>query len=355
MADSDQSEKTEEPSQHKLDEAKKKGSVSKSLDLNSFVVLLSLLVLMMAAGQSSVNQLSALCHRILSMAGHVSFDLQHLSHLFGDITREGFLIITPIVATVTIMGIASSIMQTGLIFTFEPLKPDLNKMNPVDGIKKLFSIRLLFETVKSLLKLVVFGGIVCYFVLALLPELFALLGIAPRHYFPLFFEYATSLIFGLLAAFAVIALIDLIFSRHDFLKKMRMSKHEVKEEYKRREGDPHVKSKRKDIQNELRKKSNAASKVPNADVVVTNPTHLAILLKYDRQTMKAPVILGKASGSQVEKIKQMAWQYRVPVMEQKSLARFLFRKGTTDGPIPPESYVDVARIFRHVYQQKAVM
>ena len=244
-------------------------------------------------------------------------------------------------------------VQTGPIFSFFPLKPDLKKLNPTEGFKRVFSLKILFEGIKSSFKILALA-LTLYLVLrSIMPTL---LGLAQSDYriFPLVvLEEVIRVLRWCLVALLPIFLIDLIYVRRDFLKKMMMSRREVKDEYKQREGDPRIRSKIRELQKEARKRSKSLRNVKDADVLITNPTRLAIAIRYNREEMAAPTIVAKGAGQLAKLMKGMALRHQVPVVENKKLARALFRKSVIDSQVPEEFYPPVARLLTWVYTQRA--
>ena len=355
MADSkpDPSEQTEEATPFKLQDAREKGSVSKSMEVNSFLLMLAALLFLVAAGKAFVDATLALCARIFRSAGRLSFDLPQLLVTGSDWGISGVGILAPLVALLVIVGILATFVQTGPVFSFHPIKPDIERINPVTGFKRIFSIRLLYETLKTLLKLGLFGVVLYLTLQGMVKPLLGLYGRDHHSYIGFFNDLSASLIFRLLIVAAVIAAIDLLYSRWDFLKKMRMSRKELKDEYKRREGDPAIRQKRKALERELRKRSQTLANVPEADLVITNPTRFAVVLKYDRGTMIAPTLVGKGAGEMARLIREKAYQHRVPVIHSPQLARRIFKTCQMDAVIPQENYVAVARLFRQAYRMRA--
>lgn len=355
MADSqpDKSEQTEEATPFKLQDAREKGSVSKSTEVNSFLLMLAALIFLMAAGKGFVDATLALSARIFRSAGKLQFDLPQLLLAGSDWGLSGVGILAPLVSLLVIVGILSTFVQTGPVFSFHPIKPDIQRINPVTGFKRIFSIRLLYETLKTFVKLGLFGVVLYVTLSDMIKPMLGLYGRDHHSFVDFFNGLAESLIFRLLVVAAVIAAIDMLYSRWDFLKKMRMSRKELKDEYKRREGDPAIRQKRKSLERELRKRSQTLANVPEADLVITNPTRFAVVLKYDRNSMIAPTLVGKGAGEMARLIREKAYQHRVPVIQSPQLARSIFKTCQMDAVIPQENYVAVARLFRQAYRMRA--
>jgi flagellar biosynthetic protein FlhB len=334
MADNepDKSEKTETATPFKVEEARKKGSVAKSMEVNSFMMLAAGLLFLVAAGKHFVDSALELCASMLNRAGQVNFELTY------------FMII--------IVGVLSTLIQIGGIFSFTAIKPDINRINPVQGAKKFFTIKLLYESFKSILKLILFSA-VTYFTLADFVR--PMMALYQRHhgsYVQYFSDHSADLIFRLLIIMAFVAIVDWLFTRWEYQQNLKMTRKELKDETKRHEGDPKVRQKRKELERELRQRSETLANLPEADLVITNPTRFAVLLKYDRNTMIAPIVTGKGAGDMAKLIREKAYRMGVPVIQSPRLARRLFTRTKINGAVPEENYVAVAKVLKQAYQMR---
>ncbi|MGH8631080.1 MAG: flagellar biosynthesis protein FlhB [Burkholderiales bacterium] len=346
-------ERSEPATPFKLEEARKQGQVAKSMELNSLVVLSLVLLATLSFGTWGMKQTMALSARLFTEVGRAHLSPRYLFGLYEWAFDAVVYILSPLVLLAMIGGIVSGLMQTGPVFSFKPLKPDFKRLNPVEGFKRLFSMRALFEAGKSILKLAVIGVIGYLTLRAFIPDLTGLLQRSPASYPQFLVEHGSVLLFFLLLGFIAIALLDLSFTRWDYLKKMRMSRRELKEEHKRREGDPQVRAKRRELQRALRKKTASTSRVKDADVLITNPTHLAVALEYRRGEMVAPRVISKGAGDIALKMRELAFRHRVPVVEDPPLARRLFRTVELDQFIPEEAYPLVAGVLRGILKARA--
>ena len=344
MAEQEQN-RSEPATPFKLREAKKRGSVAKSLEFNSFVILAGFLGLLFFLGWDMVRGQLAINQGLLSNAHTYSFELSNLLHWIGGMSFSALSLLAPLFVMLLIVGPLSNILQTGPIFTFFPLKPDWDRINPASGFKRLFSVKLLFEAIKTVIKMLIFGLVLYISIQHLLTPLLGYLYIDPINYTRLGLDLMTGLMFKLLMVIGIIAIIDMAFTRWDFLNKMKMSRRELNEEIKRREGDPRIRAKIRELQREALKRSKALRKLPEADVLITNPTHLAIALKYQRGVMIAPEIIAKGAGEFALKMRQVAHLHGIPILENKPLAQKLFRTAGLDEKIPENLYEEVARVF----------
>lgn len=355
MADSepDKSEKTEPASPFKLDEARKKGSVAKSTEVNTMMAVFAGLIFLIAAGGVFIDNTLQLSAKMLSRAGQVNFELRQFLDTTSDWAQEGVGILAPLLSMVVIVGVVATFVQIGPIFTFTPIKPDFKRLNPIAGFKRVFSIKLLFESAKSILKLMLFALVMYLTLDSLVEHMLGLYAQSHGKFTDIFTAHAASLIFRLLCVIALIAIIDFLFTRWDYAKNLRMTRKEVKDEAKRREGDPAVRQKRRELERELRKRSESVANVPKADLVITNPTRYAVLLKYDRYSMVAPVVTGKGAGETARLIREAAYKHRIPVISAPSLTRQLFRRCDVYGAVEHKHFAVVARLFRQAYAIKA--
>ena len=353
MAEDTAQERSEPATPFKLEEARKRGQVTKSVELNSLVVLSIALLATLSAGSWGFQRTLAISASLFNEAGRATLTPRYLFGLFEWVGEGVAALLAPLVLLVMIGGILAGLLQTGPVFSFHPLKPDFKRLNPVEGFKRLFSMRAVFEAVKSIVKLALLGVITWLVLVAFLPDLTGLLQRSPGTYAAFVIEHGALLLFFLVLGFLAVTLADLAFTRWDFLKKMRMSRRELREEHKRREGDPHVLAKRRELQRAMRKKVASVAKVKDADVLITNPTHLAVALQYTRGQMPAPRLIAKGADEVAAKMRELAFRHRVPVVEDPPLARRLFRSVDLDGYIPEDTYPLVAAVLRGVLKARA--
>ncbi|HEX5513585.1 MAG TPA: EscU/YscU/HrcU family type III secretion system export apparatus switch protein [Gammaproteobacteria bacterium] len=338
-------DKSEEPTPSKLREARKRGQVAKSTDVNAVSILFAGFVCIELFGDWMLRYSASIGHHLLLSAGAIDFEVARLLAWLAELSARTFFLISPLLVAALFAGILANIFQTGPILSFQPIKPDFKRINPAEGFKRLFSKRTLFDAGKTLLKVVAFSGIAYALLANLMPLLLSLFDVPAVRYPAFLLEVVTDLLGKLLIAAAAIAVLDLVFARRDFLGRMRMSRREVKEEVKRQEGDPLVRAKIQQLQRELRQKARGVGRVKDADVVIINPTHFAVALKYDRRDMDAPEVLARGAGKIAARMIAVAKRYRVPVIQHRSLAQLLYWKGAEDAPIPEAAYERVAHIM----------
>lgn len=354
MAEQDEQGKNEPATPFKREEARGRGFVAKSMEVNSFVILVSVIAVIVFAGDRMTQAQMQIGRVILDGAGRAGGDFSDVLTLVDGALVGTLKVIAPLLIVVLIAGVLSNILQTGPVFSFFPLKPDFDRVNPATGLKRIFSLRLIIETVKSLIKIVLFS-LVAYFVIkSFLPTLISLMHIEAGAHTKIFLDMAAELGFKLAIVAMIIALFDLGYSQWDYAKNLMMSRHEIKEEIKRREGDPRIKARIKELQREMGKRSKSLSRVKDADVLITNPTHLAIALQYRRGEMVAPRVMAKGAGELAQKMNHMARLHRVPTFRNEKLARHLFKSVDIESEIPEAYYAEVAKILAWAYAAKGV-
>ena len=276
----------------------------------------------------------ALCVFINSIDG---FDILALSFAAPVVVREWGL--TP--------------EQTGLVFSTHPLKPDFTRLNPAAGFKRVFNSRMLYEAAKTFIKVMLLAAVVYVCLRRAAPALMSL-QMMDVHAHPAWLaKQVLRMALAVLALLAFIAIIDLAFVKFDFAKRMRMSRREIREEVKRRDGDPKVKAKIRELQREAARRGSSLKRVPDADVLITNPTHLSVAVKYERGKAAAPQVIAKGSGDMALRMREKARQHGVPIIENRPLAQLLFRQSPIDSLVPPETYPAVARLLKWAYRQRA--
>ena len=348
----DKSQQTEDASDKRLEDARKKGQVPNSREPStaiSFLLLASLSVTGMGAWMAGRTE--NLLESYLSGSITVDMTPEGMQNLLIDIAIEIALLVLPIAIPMVLIGMLAVFMVTGPVFTFETLQPKLEKINPIKGLERLFSTRSLAEFIKSILKLSLISFI-CWFVVS---DLFYPAIQSTRKSVGdivlLMVDGSMSIVALVAFFFFAIALADVIYQRWEHAKSLRMSMKELRDEYKESEGDPHLKAKIRQIQMEQAQNRMMAD-VPKADVVITNPTHFAVALKYDAASGGAPKVVAKGKDQIAQKIKALAKESGVPIRENKLLARSLFRDVEIGHEIPETLFEAVAVILAEVFKMK---
>lgn len=345
-------DRTEEATQFKLREARRRGQVIKSPEVNSLVILSGALLVTSAFGAWMINGVLKLSHDVFELIGKTELTIPYVIETLHGLGLKVLFLLSPLLVMTVIAGILSNFLQTGPVFTFHPLKPDWSKLNPARGWKRMFSMRSLYDGLKTIIKFSVLFGVLYGVVMHLLPNMLSLLQRSMSAYPSVLLQIATSALLALLVVFALLAFGDAAYSRWEYRKKMRMSKREVREETRRHEGDPKIRARRRDLLLGMRKNVRSISSIPGSDILITNPTHFAIALKFDRATMHAPKVVSKGAGDLAKRMRQLAYRYNVPVVESPALARRMFREVKLDGFVPEDTYAQVATLMRPIFEAR---
>jgi flagellar biosynthetic protein FlhB len=349
--DTDNDAKTEEPSAKKLSDARAKGDVAKSADIPQLASLLGAVCVVLMAGGWLTRDLSAALTPFLAHAGQM--DLSSGGAVV--IARQAILAAMPplvlVMLTTALFGFVAHVAQTGFMLTPEKIKPDMSKLDLIKGMGRLFGVDGLVQFAKSALKFIV-TGIIAYFVLK--PhtgEVINMVGMDPAAMIPVSMKLATKLFFAVILLLVVTSGFDWFWQRQRFMKRMRMTLQEVKDEYKQSDGDPYIKAKRRQIQMQ-RSRQRMIQAVPKATVVVMNPTHFAVALKYEAGETPAPLCVAKGMDDLALKIRAVAEEHGVPVLEDPPLARALYAAVEIDEEIPAEHFEAVAKVIGFIMNGK---
>lgn len=343
-ASNDSGDKTEKPTPKKLEDARKKGQVARSKEFSSALTLLGVTLVIAFLSSFTINTakdifqyfLGSNLSYTLSEGSIVKIIIKSLIYIFS--------MVMPIAITVMAFGVMGSIAQVGFLHTGEPLKPQFSKINPISGFKRMFSIRSVVDLIKNLAIVSVIGYIGYSYIK---DSYYVIINIGNYKFSAIIYELI-NLIKGIFVkvtiAMIVIGAIDFLYQKYQHTKDLKMTKQEIKEEYKQQEGDPQIKGKRKQKQREMSMRRMMQA-VPNATVVITNPTHIAVALKYDENSGRAPILVAKGSENIALKIKELALENKVPIIENKPLARLIYKEVELDREIPMDMYKAVAEIL----------
>ncbi|HXI09529.1 MAG TPA: flagellar biosynthesis protein FlhB [Thermodesulfobacteriota bacterium] len=350
MAEQEQ-DKTEQPTSRRREQARQDGNFAVSKEVSTLFVIMGGLVVLYFCGLWIVTGASDFMRESFSRTFGGELTVKDLSGLFSHITFKFFLVMAPVLL-IPVFGAASYIFQNGFSLSEKPITPDFKKINPISGAKKLFSLNSVAELVKSVLKVGILGYVVYVNVArewTTMPHLIEMETVSSLSYIA---RVSVTIMTKTVWVLVLIALIDYVYQRWNFEKGLRMTKEEVREEMKDTEGDPNVKARIKSIQRELARKR-MMQDVPTADVVVTNPTHLAVALKYDKAKADAPIVVAKGADLIAEKIREIAKKHRVPLVENKPLARTLFKSVEVGKEVPVSLYKAVAEVLAYVYRLRS--
>lgn len=349
MAEESDLEKTEQPTPRRLEQAREEGQVPQSRELSTFFVLISGAIgLWMMGGWISRRLTDTLRHGF-SFERAAAFDTQRMLDTFNTVFTEVLLTILPLFGVLVVAALAAPIVLGGFVFSTKVLALKPERMNPLKGFGRMFSVHGLAELVKSVLKALVIGSLGVFAVWREREAVFALMAQPLQLAIPRFFETLLFAALLIILGLAIIAMIDVPFQLWQYHRRLRMTREEVKREHKEQEGDPHVKARIRSLQREMARRR-MMSEVPKADVVVTNPTHFAVALKYDSERMGAPVVIAKGRGDIALKIREIAAEHKVPLLEAPPLARALHKHCELGEAIPAQLYTAVAEVMAYVYQ-----
>ena len=351
MAEEFSGEKSEQATPRRREEARKKGQVAKSREIPSVLVLMTGLLVLFLIGRQLTNRLANFTAQMLSRAGTLPITPSSVQALGQEMVTFLLAALAPLLLAVLAMAVLANYVQVGTLFAVELIKPDFSKINIFKGLKRLFSIQSWVEMLKSMLKLVIIGY-VAYSTIA--GEVKDIVPLTDQE-LPSIFSYISRVSFNIFIkstlVMALLAGLDYLFQRFQHEKKLRMTHQEIKEEFKQTEGDPLIKSRVRSLQREMARRRMMAE-VPKADVIITNPTHLAVAVTYRNGEMVAPQVSAKGANFLAEKIKEIARSHEIPILENKPLAQALFKTVDLGQMIPPSLYQVVAEVLAYVYRLK---
>ncbi|MBD2845272.1 flagellar biosynthesis protein FlhB [Paenibacillus sp. IB182496] len=344
-------EKTEKATPKKKQESRKKGEVAKSMDVPAAAILFFTFLSFLLLGGFYKTHLLSLFGNALEDMLTMQLSAGNVHRLFSDIVLQWLLLIAPFFLITIIIGIVGNYVQIGMLFTGEPLKMKLSKLDPIKGAKNIFSTRALVEFAKSILKLIVVGLIVAWTLWNEHERILALSSLSIEQIFS--FAASLTLRLGLLIGglLIVLSVLDYIYQKYEYEKKLRMSKQDIKDEFKKTEGNPLIKSRIRERQRKMALQR-MMQEVPKADVIITNPTHFAVALQYDGTKMEAPVVLAKGMDYIALRIKEIAKEHDIVTMENKPLARALYERAEIGDAVPTDLFQAVAEVLAYVYKLK---
>lgn len=344
-------EKTEKATPKKIKEAREKGQVLQSKEVNSAFVLLGAFLALNILSRYLANSIQSFTLYIYNEYLNVNylFSVQNINRVIIIVFLNFFKMALPIGIICLLIGVISSYMQVGYLFTTKTLTIKLSKLNPLEGFKRLFSMKALVELIKSIIKIILIGYVVYSYVIKQLNNIFSTMMMDIENIIDILRSITINLAFRAGITLLFIAVLDYYYQKYDYDKNLKMSKQEIKEEFKQMEGNPQIKSKIKEKQRQIAMRR-MMQEVPKADVIITNPTHYAIALQYDPKLSLAPTVLAKGQDLIAQNIKRVATENNLPIVENKLLARTLYDTVEIGEAIPPELYQAVAEILAYVYQ-----
>ena len=344
----DDAEKTEEPTDKKIEDARKEGNVPKSQDASGVVTLFVAILALLMLFPFMAKHMVLLFKYYFSLVG-MPLDKASMLDIAIVTIKEFLLIVMPLAIAVAVAGVIAAVSQFGFLFTTDAIAPKFNKLNPISGMKNLFSLKKLIEGVKITFKSFTTLGIGFIFFFYFITELPTVALFSLGDQMDWLKDKMIIIALVMLLIIFIYAIIDIIIVRKQYFDGLKMSKQEIKDEMKNMEGDPLIKSKIKQKQMEISRKRMMAE-VPNADVVITNPTHYAVAIKYDEGTSSAPIVVAKGMDNMAQQIKKIARENSVHIVQNPPLARSLYKEVEVEKAIPETLFAAVAEVLAYVYK-----
>lgn len=352
MSDNQDFDRNEQATPYKLEKARQRGQVSKSADVVSAVVFAVAVAYLYWKGWDALQSQFRYDHALLARAGRVDGTDAGLWALLAQVVRDCGASLAPFLGALMLAAIVANLAQTGAVLSVDPVKADFNRLNPAEGFKRVLSMRTLFDGARAVAKLALLTLVVYGSLKGLAPQFPLLASMPPVQLARTLLDDAAAT--GLKMAFVLglIAAVDFGFARREFARKMRMSRRELKDEHKNREGDPRIRARLRELRREALRRTMAVRNTGSADVLLTNPTHVAVALRYVQGEMASPQVVAKGAGALAAVMRRIAALNGIPVVQNPPLARALFHKLPVDHHVPPELYAPVARILVWVFARR---
>jgi flagellar biosynthetic protein FlhB len=347
----DDAAKTEEPTPKRLQTAREKGQVAVSQEVKNWAMLLGAAFGLAVLAPGIMHGVTATAFKFLESPHAFSLDVENMQEALSGLLLDIGWAVAPIVGLMVVLAIAANVGQVGFLWAPTKIAPQLEKISLIKGIQRLFSLRTVVEFLKGLAKLVAVAAVAFGLVLSAMKDIELIPSFALGQILDRVQLVAILLTVGTVTVMTVIAVLDYAFQRHSFIKQMRMTKQEVRDEHKQAEGDPQIKARIRRLRMERAQKRMMAA-VPEADVVITNPTHFAVALAYEMEAMSAPKLVAKGVDVLAQRIREVAEENEVPLVENPPLARALYASVELDQEIPPEHYQAVAQVIGYVMRLK---
>ena len=354
MADSDSGEKTEEPTGKKISDASNKGQVAQSQEIQSWAILLTITLIVAAAVPTIMGNVARINRSFIESPHAYKLSAEDFQYIFREVMFEIGVVILPVMLLFVIVGFCVQIIQVGWNVSAEKFQIKIDKFSPAKGVKKFFGVRPLVEAVKGMVKLGIVGTVIIVAAAPMLNNVELLPAYELLHTLDQIQEIAIVILVVSVMIMTVIAALDYAYQKWDHKNKLKMTKQEVKDERKQQDGDPKIKQRIASLRME-RARERMMQAVQKADVVITNPTHYAIALKYDMDIMPAPILVGKGVDSLAMRIREIAEENEIPIVENPPLARALYAGVELDEEIPTEHYHAVAEVIGYVFRLKGRM
>ncbi len=353
MAGGSSQDKTEQPTGKKLADARRKGNVAQSREIPSVLILSGGVAVLFFAGSWMLGRLTDTMRAMYQRAGTMTMATETVHTLLWDVFLNCIIVLIPLMLVVMTGGVLGNVAQFGFLITGEKLSPNLAKLNPISGLKKLVSLKSLVELIKSIIKLTIISGVAFIVLNRYLDQIPGLMQLSVGNILKFVGQVSFQMCLYTCMVLFLMAVLDFAYTKWQHQQDLKMTKQEVKDENKQSEGDPAVKARIRSVQREMARKRMMEA-VPEATVVITNPTHLAIAIKYE-EGMQAPTVVAKGAGFLAQKIKSIAIENDIPLVENKPLARAMFKTTEIGDFIPADLYRAVAEILAYVYRLKGLV
>lgn len=349
MPEGDTGEKTEKATPKKRKDAREKGQVRKSTEVITSCMLMGLFGVIRVMGPFMMLNTKKLLTRYLGGSAHVTLGIEGINTVMANAVLNFLIIMAPIFGVGVIVAVMANYVQVGWLFTTKALEPKFDRMNPLSGLKKMVSLQAFYEMLKSVFKLIIIVIIAYLQIKSHMPLILRTTNMGAMQSVGPVFTAIINTCFTISGALAIFSIVDYVYQWFKFEKDLKMSKYEVKTEFKQMEGDPQIKAKRQQKHREMSAKRMMQS-VPDADVVITNPTHFAVAIKYDEEEKEAPVVLAKGKDRLAMRIKEIAKENNINIVENVEVARALYASTEVGSQIPINLYQSVAEILAYVYK-----
>jgi flagellar biosynthetic protein FlhB len=347
----DDASKTEEPTPKRLQTAREKGQVTVSQEVKNWAMLLGAAFGLAVLAPGIMHGVTATAFKFVESPHAISLDVENMQEALSGLLLDIGWAVAPIVGLMVVLAIVANVGQVGFLWAPTKIAPQLQKISLINGVQRLFSMRTVVEFLKGLAKLVAVGAVAFGLVFSAMNDIELISSFSLGQILDRIQLVAILLTAGTVAVMTVVAALDYAFQRRSFIKQMRMTKQEVRDEHKQAEGDPQIKARIRRLRMERAQKRMMAA-VPEADVVITNPTHFAVALAYDMEAMSAPRLVAKGADVLAQRIREVAEENEVPLVENPPLARALYASVELDQEIPPEHYQAVAQVIGYVMRLK---
>ncbi|MDB5477626.1 MAG: flhB [Alphaproteobacteria bacterium] len=343
----DDEDKTEEPSAKKLKEAREKGQVAQSKEVNTWVILFTATLMLGIMAVSIAERLSYMLKEFIARPQSFQMDSHAIADMFQDLIIDLVGIMGFPMGVFFVAATIASFVQVGPLISTHSLAPSLDKIDPLKGMKRVFGGKAWIEFAKAFIKMVLVGSVTTIILMPIFDEAPGMVGVQPGQMLDIMRHETKDLLVGVLSVLFVFAGLDYGMQRFQLNKQLRMSRQELRDEYKQSEGDPHIKGRLRELRLKRARKRMMAN-VPNASVIITNPTHFAIALEYNQEKAGAPVVVAKGQDRIALRIREIAKENNVPIVENKPLARAMYDSAELDQEIPEEHFKAVAEIISYV-------